>query len=82
MGTARRHVIGMAASEARHPGVARGDSPLEQYVRQLLRDADRMQRSARARSRPDAVGTADRSPVKPPLRPPPESATDDHPRVA
>ena len=41
----------MAASEARDRGVARGDSPLEHYVRQLLRDADRMRRSAQFRAR-------------------------------
>ncbi len=52
----------MAASDAR----GRNDRALEQYVRQLLRDADRMRRATPPRIRPDA---------QTPLRPPPATDT-------
>ena len=65
----------MAASEAR----GRGDGPLEHYVRQLLRDADRTRRSTQPRTRPDTGGQVDRSLLKPLLRPPDDSLTDNPP---
>ena len=63
-------------------GTTRGGTAVERYVRELLRDAERMRRSSRPRGRSDAVGAADRPPIEPPPRPSPERATDDHPPVA
>ena len=65
----------MAASEAR----GRGDGPLERYVRQLLRDADRARRSTQPSARSDAAVQDERSLPKPLLRPPDDSLTDDRP---
>ena len=68
----------MAASEAGDRGTARGHDPLEQYVRQLLRDADRTRRAGRLRTRrfeaPDSVGE---SLIEMPQRLPRESAAAD-----
>jgi hypothetical protein len=41
----------MAAREAGHSRARRGVDPLEHYVRRLLRDADRLQRSTRTLAR-------------------------------
>jgi hypothetical protein len=65
----------MAASEARGRGGARGDSPIEHYVRQLLRDADRLRRSTQLRPRADAAVHVDRSLLRHPVRPSDDSAT-------
>ena len=62
----------MAAFEPTDRGAARGDSPLERYVRQLLRDADRMHRRTQPRNRSDRP-----LPVEPP--PPHGAAADDRP---
>lgn len=50
----------MAAFESADRGAARGDGLLELYVRQLLRDADRMRRSTQLRTRPDTGVQVDR----------------------
>ena len=63
-------------------GTTRGGTAVERYVRELLRDAERVRRSSRPRGRSDAVGAEDRLPIKPSLRPSPERAADDHPPVA
>ena len=63
-------------------GATRGGTAVERYVRELLRDAERMRRSSRPRSAPTQWMLRIGHPIKPPLRPSPESATDDHPRVA
>jgi len=65
----------MAAYEAR----GRGDGPLERYVRQLLRDADRARRTTQPRTRSDTGVQDDRSLLKPVLLPPEDSLTDDRP---
>ena len=67
----------MAASDAR----GRGDSALEQYVCQLLRDADRARRSTQPRIRPDTATQVDRR-AQTPLRSSPSSATDTRPPTA
>jgi hypothetical protein len=68
----------MAASEARDRGAARGDGPLEHYVRQLLRDADRMRRSTPLR----AAVHVDRSLTTPPLLPSQDSPAETLPPAA
>ena len=42
-------------------GATRGGTAVDRYVRELLRDAERMRRSSRPRRRSDAVDAADRS---------------------
>ena len=69
----------MAVWDPGDRGDTRGGTVMERYVRELLRDAERMRRSSRPRSHSDAVDTADRPPVSPPPRPAPEWPTDDHP---
>ena len=69
----------MTAFEPTDRGAARGDSPLERYVRQLLRDADKTPRSTQPRIRPDSVVQGNRSRLEPALRPPHRSLTDDSP---
>ena len=65
----------MSASEAR----GRGDSPLERYVRQLLREGDRARRLPPPRIRT----VQDDRPVPSPLLPRPDgSLTDDPPARA
>ena len=65
----------MAAYEAR----GRGDGPLEHYVRQLLRDADRARRTTQPRTRSDTGVQDDRSLLKPLLHPPEDALTDNPP---
>jgi hypothetical protein len=72
----------MAVWDPDDRGATRGGTPVERYVRELLRDAQRMRRASRPRDRSDAVDAADRSPVNPPPRPTPKRATDDRPPVA
>jgi hypothetical protein len=72
----------MAVWDPGDGGTTRGGTAVERYVRELLRDAERVRRSSRQRGRSDAVGAEDRLPIKPPPRPSPERATDDHPPVA
>jgi hypothetical protein len=69
----------MTAFEPTDRSAARRDSPLERYVRQLLRDADRTRRSTQPKIRSDRVVQGHRSPLKPVLRPPRGSLTDDPP---
>jgi len=69
----------MTAFEPADRGATRRDSPLERYVRQLLRDADRTRRSPQPRIRSDSAVQGDRSLLKPVLRPPHGSLTDDPP---
>ena len=64
----------MAASEPTDRGATRDDSPLERYVRQLLRDADRMQRRTRPRIRSDRPLQVE--------RPPHDAAADENPPAA
>ena len=64
----------MAAHEPTDRGAARGDSPLERYVRQLLRDADRMRRTTPPRIRADRPLRVE--------RPPRDVAADDRPPAA
>ena len=45
-------------------GTPRGGTAVERYVRELLRDAERVRRSSRPRPRADAVDAADRSPIE------------------
>jgi hypothetical protein len=71
----------MAVWEPGDSGTTRGGTPVERYVRELLRDAERMRRSSRPRGRFDAVDAADRPPIKSSPRLSPERATDDHPPV-
>jgi hypothetical protein len=72
----------MAVWDPGDRGATRGGTAVERYVRELLRDAERMRRSSRSGGRSDALGAADRSPVEPPPRPSTEWETDDHPPVA
>ena len=56
----------MAAYESTDRGATRGDGPLERYVRELLRDADRAQRSTRPRiaTTPGAAVTQSTTPTE------------------
>jgi hypothetical protein len=78
----RRDVRHMAVWDPGDRGATRGGTAVDRYVRELVRDAERMRRSSRQRGRSDAVDAADRSPVEPPPCPTPEWATDDPPPVA
>ena len=69
----------MTAFEPADRGAARRDSPLERYVRQLLRDADKTRRSTQPKIRSDSTVQGDQSLPKPDLRPPHGSLTDDPP---
>ena len=50
-------------------GTTRGGTAVDRYVRELLRDAERMRRSSRPRGRSDAADAADRPPIEPSLVP-------------
>ena len=64
----------MAAYEPTDRGAARAGSPLELYVRQLLRDADRVRRSTQPRTRSVRADW----PLEKPVAPPPQSPATDH----
>ena len=51
----------MAVWDPGDRGATRGGTAVDRYVRELLRDAERMRRTSRQRGRSDAVDAADRS---------------------
>ena len=53
----------MAVWDPDDRGATRGGAAMERYVRELLRDAERMRRASRAHSRSDSIdaGIGDRS---------------------
>jgi len=67
----------VAVSDAR----GRGDSSLERYVRQLLREADRARRTTQLKPRDGAV-QGDRPVLEPLLHPPHDALADSPPPSA